>query len=416
MKACQTCGSKWSEVGVETVREAKQKDKVGTRTDYKCAKCGCRRVPVEIDDDLLEKSVKLAKNNQMLQDTNRIERKAFREYARQENSFTKFVEGIDETLKLLGEKIQFSGVTRPSITEQSSKTEEVGFVQLSDLHLNEIINLAHNYYDIDVANKRLMKFANEIYMCFRMRGIRNVVIGLTGDLMNSDRREDERLNQAMNRAKAAVMSADLLAKFILDLASRFNITVISTPGNEGRVDKDFSFSNDIASNNYDFTIVAMIKQMFQYGNVPVQWGPIDKYESIIEICGQKVMLTHDVNRASSKQKDSQSLIGRMYLSGTPIDCAFTGHIHATRNSYLVYRSASLPGSNEFNEIGLGLFGNASQNYAVFGNGYRHVTAVDLQNVDGIDGYNINALLMEYNAKSSRKLSGMNEQTILKIVC
>ena len=58
------------------------------RQRYGCKKCRYKTVhPLTPDDAvILKENVKLAKKNQSYQDLNRIERKAFREYARIENA------------------------------------------------------------------------------------------------------------------------------------------------------------------------------------------------------------------------------------------------------------------------------------------------------------------------------------------
>ena len=57
---------------------------------YECSKCGHKSVhPIENLELILE-NVKLAKQKQSAQDLNRIERKAFREYARLENAVSQY--------------------------------------------------------------------------------------------------------------------------------------------------------------------------------------------------------------------------------------------------------------------------------------------------------------------------------------
>ena len=400
-KVCKECGADWTKHGKDYAYEK------GTR--HYCSNCSSRKNPIDLDEDIIKENVRTAKKLQAARDTSRIERKAFREHARIENAYEAYVKNIDETLKDIADKIEFQKYELIPVNQKG----EVGFIQLSDLHFNELIELPHNKFDIEVASKRLMTLANEAIDTFLFRGIDNVVIALTGDLLNSSRRTDEMLSQATNRAKASVVATELLTKFFLNIANYFDVTIVNVLGNEGRVDLELSWNNDIASNNYDFSLVAMSKKIIEYAGVEnVKFGEIDKYETVININGHNVLLIHDISGETKTQKGSQSLIGRYALAGVKVDCVFSGHLHATKNGFISYRSGSLPGSNEYNEHALGLISRASQNIALFGDGYRHVIAIDLQNPT-CDGYDIQKDLMEYDAKSASKL--IEKKVIFQVV-
>lgn len=393
MKVCSECGSNWEETGTTGPRPS------GSGKYYYCSHCQTRRKPIDVDNEIVEESVRNAKKLQAQRDKNRIERKAFREHARIENAYEEYVKNMDLSLKEISTKIIFEP---PKPTEKVS--DEIGLIQCSDWHLNELIQLKHNKFDIEIASKRVKLLADEAIRTFTARGITKVVVCFLGDLLNSDRRADEKYHEATNRAKASVVAEELVAKFLLHLASVFEeVSVTGVVGNEGRIDLDMSWSNDLASNNYDFTILANVRKIFQWANIPVTFGPIDKIEEVIEINGHRLLTTHDITTKTKEQKGAQSVIGKYYLSDNPVDCIITGHIHATKITVLVARNGSLPGSNEFNENGLGLIGRASQNIAVFGKGYRNFMAVDLQNVDNVEGYDLVDDMMAYNAKSAEKL-------------
>ena len=53
---------------------------------------------------------------------------------------------------------------------------------------------------------------------FKTANITNIVVAMTGDMMNSDRRLDELLNQATNRAKATFLGVDILQQAIIDIS------------------------------------------------------------------------------------------------------------------------------------------------------------------------------------------------------
>ena len=192
---------------------------------YQCKRCRHRTVFPISDLDLLRENVKYRKQKQKAQDVTRIERKAFREHSRIENA----VEEYSKELKELFDKNRLHKLTR----KHKSSSKAVGVIQFSDVHFNELVELKNNRYDFKVAAQRCQYFVSKAKEYFRMANITNVVVAFTGDLLNSDRRLDELLNQATNRAKATFLSVDIMQQVILDINKQFNVSVASVVGNEG---------------------------------------------------------------------------------------------------------------------------------------------------------------------------------------
>jgi predicted MPP superfamily phosphohydrolase len=363
----------------------------------------------EVDPELIEANVRFKKDKQKFMDTSRVERKAFRDYARVENAVSELAKELVNTMKEQGEKL--SQYTPPEIVVRENK--EVGVVHISDTHFSELINLPSNQYDFQIASCRLFKFVQEAKKIFLPRGIKEIVVAFTGDLINSTRRMDEILNQATIKSKAIFVAVDLLNQVLMDLSNDFKLTVVSVLGNESRVEKEMSFSNEAISDNYDFIILSMLKTLIKASKNPnISFGEIDKMEMIINIMGQNVLLTHDVPQGGKTQKGTQSMIGMRYLQGTPFDVSLSGHIHAAKLEANSYRSSSLAGSNTYNEHALHLTGRASQNLYIFGDIYRVPMTIDLQNYNKEESYNIDDSLVEYECKSHEKTKP--QTTILKI--
>lgn len=354
----------------------------------------------ETDKELIQENVRYKKQSQKYQDTNRIERKAFRENARVENAITEYLKELTEQNKRFATEL--SNIEVPKI---SKKSKGVAVIQISDWHLNELINLTHNKYDFQVASDRIKKFADEcIKMCSAYE-INNAVIAHTGDMLNSDRRLDELLNQATNRSKASVLSQYILTQFILHIRKHFKVHIVSVMGNESRMSDNWHNNNNIVSDNYDYTIFANVKQKFEFAKIKdVTFGAIDKMEQVIKVGEQNWLILHDVKKLTDKQKDVQSIIGKYGLQGIKIDYVLAGHIHATRITDLSARSASLAGSNEYNEHGLGLIGKASQNLFIVTKEGKRSIAIELQNTEYGSGYNVIKELEAYNTKSADKIS------------
>ena len=101
----------------------------------------------------------------------------------------------------------------------------MGVIQLSDLHFNELINIKSNQYDFNIASKRLQKLAREARKYFLVNGVTDIFLTLTGDLMNSDRRLEELMAQAVNRSKATFVAVQILENMIVDLNQHFNVHI-----------------------------------------------------------------------------------------------------------------------------------------------------------------------------------------------
>ena len=218
------------------------------RQRYQCKSCRVKTIyPIyDADVEVIKENVRLSKQKQKAQDRNRIQNKAFREHARIENA----IEEYTKELKTLFEKNSLNCTT----TKHKTNNKAVGVIQFSDVHFNELVDLENNKYDFSIASKRTRYFVNKAKMYFKTAKVSNIVFALTGDLMNSDRRLDELLNQATNRAKATFLGVDILQQAILDMAKDFNVTVASIVGNEGRANKELGWSDIIATDKYDYTI------------------------------------------------------------------------------------------------------------------------------------------------------------------
>lgn len=404
MKACPQCRSvSFIKSGFITESQTQR---------FKCKECKIyfnENNALEVDEDLILDNTRLAKQKQKLQDVNRIERKSFREHARLENALEEFGIALKDIAETCGTKI--AKVNLPEI--KNKNTSRVGVIHLTDWHANELIELPHNRFDFKVLSKRAQKLAREAILIFSNQNIEQVVILASGDMLNSDRRLDELVNQAVNRAKASFLTAHILKHFILELRKFFKINIISVLGNESRFNKEMTFSETGLSDNYDFFIFNHLKEVFEASKITgVNFGSVDKIEEIVKIAGRNWLVKHDFGATSKDQKGLQSTIGRYSLSGHKIDYIITGHIHESRITDIAARGSSMAGSNTYNENALNLFGLAAQNIFITDVKNIHKMTIDLQDVSDYDGYDVIEELEAYNAKSAAKTN--TGRTILEI--
>ena len=355
----------------------------------------------EPDKELLAENVRLAKDKQRLQDVQRIERKSFREDSRIENAVSEFGKELANLNRTYATKLLQNINIEP--LKCSVDKHGVGVIQVTDVHANELIDLPHNQYNWTVLSKRMKKLINESLRYFAFRNVEKVIMVYTGDLCNSDRRLDELLNQSTNRAKAANLLAHIITQSILEVRNAgYEVGIVSVLGNESRVKQEMTFSNEAFSDNYDYTIMAQVKQVLEFANIQgIMFYSIDKMENVIDFGEQRWLVMHDMPQSTSKQEKTQSIIGKYALSGKPVDFVISGHIHAHRGTDISCRSGSMSGSNSYNEHALGLIGRASGVCYVVDGKERYYQYIDLQYAEN-EGYGIVKELEAYNIKSELK--------------
>ena len=357
------------------------------------------------DMDIVLQNVGLAKQKQALQDTQRIERKSFREHARVENAVEAVMIEVLDALK--SHKLP---ALKSNIIQPLSKSAAI--IHISDNHLNEMVDLPHNQFNWNVAAQRLQKFALRAIQLCNVYNIQSVLVAFTGDLLNSDRRLDEALTNAPNRASASVLAVHLYGQFLEHLSKHLNVSAASISGNESRIQKDVAWTREVASDNYDALIFNMLKMT--HGDI-VNFSTSQRpNEQIVHIAGQNVLLIHGHGAKGTGQANIQSIKGRYIAQGVMIDAVFSGHFHEAHVSDAYARSSSLVGSNAYAEDALNLTGRASQNIYIMheGGGFDGIK-VDLQNADSYDGYAITKQLETYNTKSASKAH--EQEVIFKVV-
>ena len=376
------------------------------RQRYGCKKCRHKTIyPLQPDDvEIIQSNVKLAKQKQSIQDLNRIERKTFREYARVENAVAEYTKNLKEIF----DKYKLNKLTK----SHKQSTKAVGVIQFSDVHFNELVDLEHNKYDFTIASKRCKSFVKRAIMYFKSQSITNVLLVQSGDLLNSDRRLDELLSMATNRAKATFLAVDIFQQVILELNEHFNVSVASVTGNESRVKDNWGWSTMLASDNYDYTIFQTLRYIFK--NSKINFIDGDPTEVVVEVAGQNLLILHgNGSIKGGLDKSVTQLMGRYKARGIDVDYVIFGHVHSARVGDNFSRSSSMVGANDYSEKALNLAGRASQNcYIFYDNGNRDGVKIDLQNYDE-DMYEIDKSLEAYNAKSHDKIS--SGTTIFKVV-
>ena len=392
------------------------------RQRYKCKMCGTEKHPIgemegfeecdediglDADEELVISNVRLSKKSQKYQDINRIERKSFREHARVENA-------LEEYIKALKDVISERTISVDQNNKEPWTSPSVGIVHLSDIHFNELVDIVGNHYDFRVASTRLKAFAGKIIRDFKPKGITDVYLVMTGDLLNSDRRLDELLTLATNRANATFLAVKILIQFISELANYFDVNIISVTGNESRIKDEFGFTDALATDNFDFMIYEIMKLYFQ-GTDCVNFISGNTYEYIIKVNNTTILIAHGHRMGKMGHTDISKVISKWVKRGVKINMVICGHLHETLITDTVLRSGSLVGNNAYADVGLNLNSRASQNYYIVNqDGTVDATKIDLQYSSTDDYYyDIDEDLDAYNAKSIDKIR--EKKTVFEVV-
>ena len=350
----------------------------------------------EVDLELLRQNIRLERKAQRFSDSNRIERRAFREYARLDNATSEYSQ---ELIKLL-EKYNLAEFT---INHNSYNDRAAGIIHFTDAHFNELVNLTINKYDFTVASKRCKLLVDEARQYFKAKNIHNVLFAMTGDLLNSDRRLDELLNEATNRSKATFIATRIIELMLLDLNEDFNVIVANVTGNESRVQKDVAWSNILATDNYDWTIFNFLEYLFEGAKGIHFLRSADPLEQVVKVGGKNVLLIHGHQLKGNPDVAIARLRGKYAARGVIIDFVIFGHLHTALIGDTFARGSSIVGANEYSDKGKGFISRASQNIHIF---YSHdridSIKIDLQDTTGIEGYDIKRELELYDAKPSDK--------------
>lgn len=356
----------------------------------------------------------LERAQQKARDLSRIEAKDLRETARIENAVTEYNARILEELRLHGGALALC----PRRTGPLDPDAAALVIHLSDNHFNELVNLPTNRFDFTVAAKRLQLLASKAKLFGKAYGVEKVVVFFGGDLMNSDRRLDELLAMSTNRARATILAVHLYKQFLQDLREDFFVDCFGVTGNESRAKENLGWVDVVATDSYDFTIYSMLQATFEaVEDKGMRFHDFQANDVVFKIHNETFLGIHGHQINATDQKKVQAMIGKYAAKGINITHILCGHIHASVVSDYVSRNASLVGSNAYSEEALGFISKAAQNIHIVTPQGLDGVKCDLQNVDGVDGYDIIDKLAEYNARSADKAhEAMSEpQTIVRVV-
>lgn len=288
----------------------------------------------------------------------------------------------------------------------TSNTEDVLVVSIGDWHLGEIsAEFKHTGFDMEIASKRLKKYADYIKNEILNKGYKKVVIMCGGDICNNVTLLCKRLQQTSNRATTTIMAVILMEHFILDIYETCpNIVFAGVGNNESRYDEDYFEDEYLITNCADYVVYNMLELLFV--DIPtIKFLGGRNCEKVVNINGSNILLTHGVvfGKNGDLEKAVQQAISRYAIKNVDIRYVLLSHIHCTRNSNFFSRHGSLVGGNAYSNSTLNLQTRASQNIlTVSKNGDINSLMIDLEDVDGVTGYDISNEIKKFSLRPRDK--------------
>lgn len=318
-----------------------------------------QQVEIKNEDDSMKYTMQLEKKVQRLMDQNRILRKQKREFTRRENIDTDFFDDVALEIK----KRSFVDDTKYNITIDNP---ECIIAQLSDLHFGKFIDTRGNKFNFDIADDRLMQYAEQLIDIGNKNKVNKLILAFTGDLFVLDSHLDCLLSNEDNRAVNFMNGVDILRKFINKLIPHFNISMLGVLGNESRVKSDAYQSNidKIASNSFDMMVFQVLGRLFE-NNIKIL-NDCNTLNDVMDIYGHKIAFTHgDKYKAHDIKSVVQFKSVLMEEYKTNVDYVIFGHIHSSMITPNFSRSGSLCGSDEYAKNGLHISGGVSSQNIYF---------------------------------------------------
>lgn len=252
----------------------------------------------------------------------------------------------------------------------SDKTGEVAFLMLSDLHLNEVIDLAQmggiNSFNSKIAAKRLERyFQTVIKLCTEQMGrpLAAVYVLLMGDLTSGSIHEELAKTNDLLSMPACKVAAELLAagiQLLLEKFPKIPFYVVSVPGNHGRTTRKPE-AKGFALDSYD-TLVAMLLEAYFKNETRVQFSAPASGDALINVYGRNFLVTHGdrigsrggygfVGPAAAIARGFQKLRMDYANQGIIIDQILIGHFHTALELFKGISNGCLPGPSEYSKSG-----------------------------------------------------------------
>jgi hypothetical protein len=373
---------------------------------------------VENEGVISENIVKLQANKQALQDKNTVVNKINREQNRLYNHLRELYQGYIDIMS--NNKLDLNKFKLKS--EKIKNNKNWGIIHFSDFHANKKIEKkenVNNEYNFTIMSRRLKKFVSEAIFHFKSNNVENVFVMMTGDLISSDYRMNQKLNRVTNQIKASLLTTYILQQAIMELNQYFGLKIACVIGNEARVQDDELYSDELlASNNYDYLIYNNLRLWLKDTNIEfdTSGSPIEKCQKLGNF--NLIMLHgHTLSNSRDMSKGVKDVLTKYAVKGIQVHGIFSGHVHSCIIGDIFSRSSSMIGEDSYSSNDLHVFdGRPSQNIYIINsdNSYTGIK-IDLVDISTYIGYDVKSELEVYYIEENSIMYPNTEVIIRNLV-
>lgn len=270
-------------------------------------------------------------------------------------------------------------VFEPKIAKSANKA----IVTLTDLHVGAVVhNVFGNYYDYEIAKKRLNLYTQKILDYCNVFGITEIMVCGLGDYVEHyNMRYKQNEEAEFKLAEQINKATKLIIDFLVGLAEYVNVEYTAIAGNHDRMqgDKNIAYEDDNVTVIINYNIKTFIEltkaERLTFVNIENGKSEINKV-----VNGKKIRMVHGHLDNGNKKDRLQAYIS---MTNDFIDMLMFGHLHNFKvdesdNGRMVVGVGSFIGRNNYSKE-LKCATNASQTMLVVtGTGDMLPLRIDLQ--------------------------------------
>lgn len=255
---------------------------------------------------------------------------------------------------------------------EESENEYEMIVNITDWHVGYIINNCKgNYFNWNIANKRIDKLIEEIHKNVKLYGINKIHVVNTGDTIEHIYlRKNQSQFCEFGQSEQINKAIELIYRFLVALCGmNCNVVYTSIAGNHDRSNGDIKAN--LQGDNAD---VVIARQLSKYNEIAknvrltiIENDPFND-EILLEVNGTKHKFIH----GDKKVKDGDKLIKSEMSMDDDSYTLWRGHYHnfnvqSENNGRYIISSGCLSGFNDYSTA-FGSSTTASQTIAIIGDG------------------------------------------------
>jgi len=246
---------------------------------------------------------------------------------------------------------------------------------LSDLHIGVSIDEDYNIYNLNVAKRRLNRYADKLLETAKLENCTEISITILGDIIEgSNMRLNQQYDLELTLSEQLVAVQKLILQFVLKLAKHCNISLGGVLGNHDRLVGEKSKS--VGRDNAVYVVMKNIYELLQFAKE----NGIDKFDNIKilesedfglyqveQIFNKTLRYQHGHLDSKGDEKKIEKYNG---TDNTQYDIIVFGHLHhgiiirRNRDTFEMY-SGGLQGSNEYGKTKVKSTADASQGVIIF---------------------------------------------------